>query len=247
MTLGHGIRVAPKFRIMFGHTGTMNEKVIRFTPSEKSYYAQSIESDFLKSRETYISAALIEVPIGQSLIGGPFVDLPEGLTYPDGHVFVAQLKLADVSKVDPNDLLPKSGYLYVFCSEHMDSGKVFYADVHETQLTRVVKDHDQNFFLGNVVKDVFADVDDLEKRYSGEGASREWDYFAGSRTSKIFGYFTHCQYGESEILAKTADDVLVLLQVGEDFTEEGVLSVTIKKESLVKRDFSDCHFAWGQS
>jgi len=225
----------------------MKESVIRFTPSEKSYYAKSIESDFLRSQENYISSELIHVPIGKSLIGGPFVDLPEGIEYPEGHTFVAQLKLKDFAKFDARSLLPQSGYLYFFTTEYGETGKVFYADVSESQLRRVTKEHEQNFFLGNVAQDIFADVDDLAKRYSTQGDNLEWDYFAGSNVSKIYGYYTHCQYGEAEILARTQDDFLVLLQVGEDFTGEGVQSVRITRERLFNRDFGDCLFEWGQS
>ena len=75
-----------------------------------------------------------------------------------------------------------------------------------------------------------------------------WDDFAGSKQSKIFGIYTHCQLGEEEIIDILNSNKVLLLQVGENgFNDEGVFSVLIEKTDLIARDFSRCEFAWGQS
>jgi len=225
----------------------LNEKIIRFTPSDRSYYPKSVDADFMKNDPKYMYSEDLEIRIGKSIIGGPFVDLPEGLNYPEDCTFVAQLNLLEFAQFDTRGLLPKTGFLHFFTTEFMDNGYVFYSDVKENDLTRVVREHDKNFYLGNVIKSFFPETESLESRYTYEDGKKEWDSFSGSEISKIYGIYTHCQLDEKEIIGKTKKGRVVLLQIGEDFTDEGVFSVLIEKNDLAKKNFRNCDFDWGQS
>jgi uncharacterized protein YwqG len=186
------------------------------------------------------------------------VDLPLGVEYPAGLRFAAQLDLASFSPHDKTGLLPKTGQLLFFADIVGEAGKVIYADVPNDQLMRVVQDHEDNFYLGVLIDQVFTSTETLQSRYrdpddeeEAEDANEDgklWDYFAGSEKSKIFGIYTHCQLEEEEILEILESDKMLLLQIGEGgFNDEGVFSVLIDREDLAKKDFSNCSFAWGQS
>lgn len=108
-----------------------------------------------------------------------------------------------------------------------DTGKVVYADVANESLIRIIKEHDDNFFLGVLVHEIFPDTERLSDRVHESEHHR----------SKIFGI------GERV----SSDDVL-LLQIGEDgFNDEGVFRVTINRSDLKDRNFANCRFAWLQS
>ena len=74
-----------------------------------------------------------------------------------------------------------------------------------------------------------------------------WDYFTGSENSKVFGIYTHCQLEQAEIEEITFSSNILLLQIGEDFTEAGVLSVLIERDDLKNLVFDNCEFVWSQS
>lgn len=137
-----------------------------------------------------------------------------------------------------------------------NSGKVIYSDVPNEKLIRVTNEHEDNFFSGILVDKIFANTETLEERYrepaeEEEEANEEgkvWDSFLGSDKSKLFGIYTHCQYGQEEIEEITFSDKILLLQIGENgFNDEGVFSVTIPRDDLKKLNFDNCEFAWGQS
>ena len=181
-----------------------NEKVfdiIQFTGDKTLYYGASINMpDILLSQGNYKKHTEVEIPLGHSRYGGPVVDLPPGITYPQGLRFAAQLDLSKFSPFDKTGLLPKSGQLIFFADILTDTGKVIYADIDNKDLVRHIKEHEDNFFSGMLVDEVFAGTETLSERFyeaedeeEMEDANEDgmlWDYFAGSDKSKIFGIYT---------------------------------------------------------
>lgn len=233
--------------------------IIELRPGTKHYYGDSIEMpDILLEDGLLVKASTIDIPLGHSRYGGPIADLPKDFSYPDDLRFAVQLDLKQIAPHDKSELLPKTGHLFFFADIIEDRGLVVYADIENSELVRVVKDHDDNFFEGVLIKEVFANTEkissryrDPEDEYEEDDANEDgllWDFFAGSETSKIFGIFTHCQWQEAEILEIANSNKLVLLQIGENgFNDEGVFSVLIDKDDLKALDFTNCEFHWGQS
>jgi uncharacterized protein YwqG len=220
--------------------------IISFTADTRQYYPASMKKQNWMEAN-HVKHTDIDIAPGQSRYGGAVIDLPVGITHPEDLQFAAQLDLAKFSPYDKSGLLPKTGQLIFFADIRTDTGKVIYADVPNEQLVRMIKEHEDNFFMGVLVDKVFADTETMEERFDKE-EEQEWDYFAGTEKSKIFGIYTHCQYSEEEIAAITFSDKVLLLQIGEyGFNDEGVFSVLILKADLEKRNFDNCEFAWGQS
>ena len=189
---------------------------------------------------------------GQSRVGGPIVDLPPGVGYPDGMTFAAQLELAKLAPLDRRELLPATGYLYFFVGPQGETGQVFHADVGARSLVRAVREHEGWFFEGRGIGRISEGTERLEDRYEvvedlEGGEALEWGYNAGAELTKVYGIYTHCQKGPEEIAAISASTQVLLLQIGEDFTGEGVWSVRIEEDDLRARRFSACVFEWGQS
>lgn len=232
-------------------------EIISFTADSRQYYPASMKYESWMP-ENYVKHTEIEIPLGHSRYGGPVVDLPSGIEYPKGLRFAAQLDLSKFSPFDKSGLLPKTGQLIFFADIMNDTGKVIYTDVSNDKLVRITNEHEDNFFSGVLIDKIFADTETLEERFrepededEEEEANEDgkiWDYFLGSDKSKIFGIYTHCQYGQEEIEEITFSDKILLLQIGENgFNDEGVFSVTIPREDLKKLDFDNCEFTWGQS
>lgn len=233
--------------------------IIRFTGDKTRYYGASIEMpDILLEAGNYKKHNEVNIPLGHSRYGGPIVDLPTGVEYPKGLFFAAQLDLSKFSPFDKTGLLPKTGQLIFFADIRTDTGKVIFANISNSNLVRHIKEHEDNFFSGMLVDQVFAYTETLSERFRDPEDENEreyvnkggkiWDNFAGSDKSKIFGIYTHCQLGQEEIEAITFSDKILLLQVGENnFNDEGVFSVLIPKKDLKNKIFDNCEFAWGQS
>lgn len=221
--------------------------IIRFEPAKLSYYPQSINIGNLVKRKNYVDHTKIHLPIGQSRVGGPIIDYPKSNSLPIDYYFASQIDLGKFSKHDPFNLLPKEGFLYFFVKEYCDKGLVLYFDVTVSELERRIVEHDQWFFDGCAVEKVSLDNESFDSRFRNEKGKKEWDYFAGTEKSKIFGIYTHCQKSENEIKTIYHSSKVLLLQIGEDFNDEGVFSVLIEKSDLVKKKFDNCTFEWGQS
>jgi uncharacterized protein YwqG len=232
-------------------------EIIGFKADKRRYYPASMKKQNWMT-DDHVKHTDLDIAPGQSRYGGPVMDLPPTVQHPAGLRFAAQLDLAKVSPFDKTGLLPKSGQLIFFADIRNDTGKVIYADVPNDQLSRKIVEHDDNFFEGILIESFYADVEkwedrfrepeeESEKEYANEDG-KLWDSFAGSDQSKIFGIYTHCQYGQEEIEKITFSDRVLLLQVGENgFNDEGVFSVLISRSDLKNRNFSKCEFAWGQS
>ncbi|RZJ87926.1 MAG: DUF1963 domain-containing protein [Hymenobacter sp.] len=233
--------------------------IIEFTGQDRQYYGDSIYiPDILLATGKYVKASEVAISLGHSRYGGPVVDLPPGVDYPAGLRFAAQLDLAFFAPHDKSGLLPRTGQLLFFADILTEVGQVFYTEVPNDQLVRVVREHEEDFFAGVLIDYAFATTESLASRYREPEDEEEvseanadgklWDYFAGSERSKIFGIYTNCQLQEEEILAIAESDHILLLQVGEgNFNDEGVFSVLIPEEALRNRDFNACSFTWAQS
>ena len=224
--------------------------IIRFTPDAKKYYNGAMPRQSYMDDE-YVAHTEIDIPIGKSRYGGCVADLPEGVECPANMPFAAQLDLSEFAQFDKTGLLPKTGQLIVFSNFLEDTGKIFYADVANSELKRQILEHDENFEIatGIIIDKIFAETETLSERYVDDDGEIEYSSFEGSEKSKIFGIYTNCQLLEDEIAEIAfSSDKLVLLQIGEDgFNDEGVFSVLIDKEDLKNRNFDNCEFVWAQS
>ncbi|KYH35572.1 hypothetical protein CLTEP_05160 [Clostridium tepidiprofundi DSM 19306] len=221
-------------------------KCIRFTPDPMTYCPKQYIF-----RKTDMEYEKVNIPLGKSRIGGPVVDLPIDVQYPEDLFFVAQINLREFKDCFFNDYLPKEGFIYVFIGEDGDCGKVIYSNCKTKDLKRVVKEHGDWFYSGNLIKDIYVEEENISERYDEEwakdGEELGWNPFAGTEKSKLFGIYTNCQYEEQELKAELLKGKILLLQIGEDFTEEGILSVRIDKDDLEKMDFTNCIIEWSQS
>ena len=232
-------------------------EIISFTADDREYYPASMELENWMP-DNFVKHTEIDIALGQSRYGGPIVDLPPGVQYPENLRFAAQLDLSKFSPYDKSGLLPKKGQLIFFAEIMNDTGKVIYADVANEELVRTTKEHEDNFYTGILIDKIYADTETLEERYEQpEDEDDEvelneqdevWDYFSGCEKSKIFGIYTNCQLQEEEIEEVAFSDKVVLLQIGENgFNDEGVFSVLIPKEDLKNLNFDNCEFIWAQS
>lgn len=223
-----------------------NYKIIRFTPDTIKYKSKTIEKDMFG-----IDYDKVDIPIGKSRIGGPVVDLPLDINYPEELFFAVQLNLNEFKDYYFNNYLPNKGFLYFFVDHYMENGKVIYSDCDCGNLRRVIKEHRDQFFQGCLVKDVYSDIENISERYDKEwakdGEKIGWNPFLGFEKSKLFGMYTNCQYEEDEIIEELLSTKVLLLQIGDDFTGEGILSVRIEEEDLLNRRFDNCIFEWSQS
>lgn len=249
--------------------------IISFSAGKKNYYHASIPNeDWMKKR--YVKHTDIDIPLGHSRYGGAVIDLPKNIAHPENMRFAAQLDLASFAPYDSNNLLPEKGQLYFFVNADLDKGNVFYADVASEDLERIIVENGNYFWLGTLIKKIkgktesfksrFRDLDEMEIEECDECLEEDWrncdcekdeeftkggqiwDEFAGSKKSKLFGIFTHCQWEQDEIEEITLSDKIVLLQIGENkFNDSGVFSVVIKKKDLKNRNFKSCKFYWSQT
>lgn len=194
----------------------------------------------------------VDIPMGKSRIGGPVVDLPRGIEYPNDMYFAAQLSLEDITDYDDSRLLPTKGYIYVFMDDNF-TGKAIYSSATKDELVRVVKEHEKSFYLGQLIKGYKKEKESISDRYDSEWDEPEsasvmgWDAFYGFEISKIFGMYDECQMSDEELIDIIISEKVVLLQIGENFTGEGILNVLIDKNDLKNRDFSRCEIEWSQS
>ena len=231
-------------------------EIIRFTADNKRYFPNSMKRAKFMG-EKYVKYSEMEIPLGKSRYGGCAVDLPQGVKYPENMRFAAQLDLAEFAPFDKTGLLPKTGQLIVF-AHILDTGKLIYVDVPNSELERQIVEHEDNFWDGVLIDKIFTETETLSERYvEPEDEEDEeflnedgkmWGYFEGSEKSKIFGIYTNCQLQGDEIEEIAFSNKVVLLQFGEgDFNDEGVFSVLIDKDDLKNRNFENCEFVWAQS
>lgn len=85
------------------------------------------------------------------------------------------------------------------------------------------------------------------ERREVQGKGLVWDDFMFAGKSKIFGYYTNLQMTEKQVTNVNESGKLLLLQIGENFNNEGLFIVLINKEDLARCDFSKCKLEWSQS
>lgn len=223
-------------------------EIIEIIESKVKYKPKKLNNSIFN--EIFVDYDEIEIPLGKSRIGGPIVDLPENLVYPEEMYFVAQLNMLDLKEYDINSLLPDSGFLYVFINDSFE-GQVLYSDRDVTQLTRHIKEHEGQFFYGCLVEKFEGQTENIREKYdeewAREGEKIGWDCFAGFEKSKFFGFYNNCQLTENEMYEKSNERKILLLQIGENFTEEGILSVLIDVDDLIEKKFENCIIEWNQS
>lgn len=225
-----------------------NFNIIRFTPTGEWYYPESVELGILAKRKNYTPHTKANVPVGASRVGGPIIDMPGGIAVPDNMRLAAQLNLSDFMSIDPYELLPKKGYLYFFIGGFGDEGKVIYSNCDASFLERRIFEHENWFWDGCLIERFYIENENLDARYESDPEEgRIWSCFADGEKSKIYGVYTHCQKSEKEILEITDSSRILLLQIGEDFTGDGVWSVLIERDDLKALNFGCCSFEWGQS
>jgi transposase len=173
-----------------------------------------------------------EIPLGQSRIGGPIIDLPEGFEHPENMFFVAQLDLAWLSPCDKAELLPEKGFLFFFYNFLLEKddfrqlARIHFFPGTVEQLRRTVREHQSWFWRGTTLVGCTAEEEDRQDRYKPDG---RWDYFAGMKKTKINGYPSNPQWSEREVArALDSDSKMVLLQVGEDWTSPRMVDTQLR-------------------
>ena len=138
--------------------------IIELVPDSKSYFPNSMKKeDWME--ENCVKQSEIEISLGKSRYGGCVIDLPLDVKIPKGMRFASQLDLSEVSKYDKSNLLPKSGQLLFFADIRKDEGKVIYRDVKNEDLTRVIEEHEDNFFLGVLINAFESNRESLSDYY----------------------------------------------------------------------------------
>ena len=174
--------------------------------------------------------------IGESRVLSKYIDIPEKLDYPKELEFLAQINLNELSKYDNSNLLPKTGNLYFFQGPMIDGtyyecGKVIYSD-------------DNNL----VRKNTFVYDDDMILEFGINNITIKQETYSedNENDNKIFGIYSNPQLNENDVL-KVSNEYLVLLQLGYDIYGEGVITFLIKKEDLIKKDFSKVIYTYSQT
>jgi hypothetical protein len=220
--------------------------IIKFDYSDK--YLLTVDKESAEIYKDYKLYSEITIPIGASRVGGPVVDLPDSIKYPEGYFFMAQLDMTEISQYDENGFLPKTGFLYFFVRHYGEDGKVFYTSEDKSKLKRVIKEHDDWYFFGRLVKNLNKTKETIKQRYEKIDGEVKWDYFSGEDISKLYGIYTNCQANEKDIINKMRNQKeLLLLQIGSNFFGEGAHEVFIDAADLLKHDFSKCIFEYNQS
>ena len=189
-----------------------------------------------------------DIPMGCSRIGGPVVDLPKDIIYPEDYYFMAQLNCSKMKQFDKIGLLPESGFLYFFINENLDDGHVYHTSKTRKSLHRVTKKHESVYYYGKIIERFKHETENFSSRYTTMNGIKEWDPFAGEDFSKIYGLYTNCHVNKEDILQfMKGDRRIILLQIGSDGVGEGCTSVSINKKDLINRNFTKCIFEHNQT
>src|SRR5512145_2011730 len=124
--------------------------IIALSPGRQRYYPAAMRRESWMG-EHHVPHDRIDIPLGKSRYGGPVVELPPGVQYPEGLRFAAQLNLAEVAPSDVRGLLPAQGHLIVFADMDSETGLVIYANVPTETLSRTVVEHEDNFSEGVLI------------------------------------------------------------------------------------------------
>lgn len=209
---------------------------------------ETLEEIDRKDFDNYLE---INLPMGISRVGGPVVDLPEELSYPEDLCFLSQLNCSELKGYDELGLLPEKGFLYFFVKDPGDIGRVMYSPKGVESLTRVTREHKDWYYSGRQIGEAKLEKESLVSKYTIQDGQSEWDFFAGTDVTKIFGLYTNCQTNEEETISKQEalelGDMVLLLQIGSDFSNSGTQSVYIRRKDLLELNFKNCLFEYNQS
>ena len=219
-------------------------EIIKLNVSEKGYEPKNNSTRF----DEFVNYLKMDIPLGCSRIGGPVVDLPDDIKYPDDLYFLAQLNCSEIKPFDKIGLLPENGFLYFFLEESLDNGLVYYANKDVSLLKRITKEHEECNWYGKIINGYKTEIEKIESRYAEEDGRKIWDSFAGYEISKIYGIYSNCNAEEKDVFKfMKNDDKIILLQIGNDYMDEGCFNVILNKKDLMKKDFSKCVFEYNQS
>ncbi len=188
-------------------------KIIELTAEEKKYYPSYMEKEDWMG-DNCVSYSEIEIPLGHSRYGGCVVDLPKDMEHPEEMRFAGQLDLKEISKYDQTGLLPKTGQLIFFADLLKDKGKVIYVDVENENLRRLIIEHEDNFFLGVLIKKIRS----TEESFS--------DYYEEPYEDDL-----ECWECEDNILTCACD---------EDIKKNQMNALNLNKEGKIWGDFNGC-------
>ena len=231
----------------------MKKESVHFVLDTQNRYAPN-EKDHFEFPEN--------VALGTSRIGGHCLDVPPKFEYPGG-CFMAQIDLEALARISTSNLLPQTGFLFFFIDSSWREGLVQYYDCHRNTLERVSifnEELPELWFNGTledgvVIKEMKLAIEDVEDRFKeityDEDENEDdydledrWDSFGGMQQSKMFGFYANCQFSMEETLEVIKSDTEVLLQIGEDYTNEGSFTVLIDKEDLRSNSFEKAKFEW---
>jgi uncharacterized protein YwqG len=208
---------------------------------------KTIEDLKNEDREMYDIYSELDIPIGKSRIGGPIVDLPDGINYPDNFIFLAQIDCSEYKKCDRLGLLPDKGFIYFFTRDPGNVGCVFYTPKSKDALKRIIKEHLDWYYNGQLLDEPKNEIEKIDNRYKENNGKREWDYNKGSEISKIYGIYSNIYKNEKETIDFMNDDnIVILLQIAGELQNEGCQTVYMNKEDLKRLDFSKCIFEYSE-
>lgn len=229
------------------------------------------------------TVSLIPIPIafssllpGSSRLGG-IPDLPEGMKWPTNETrpltFLAQINLAEATRFDGENLLPKSGWLAFFIDmefeglpSDLSACKVLYFDVPLTKLSRTESPEETIVFnpcLLSMKQNYNLKDDAMELVYATDFPEDDIFYSYLKIQDKILteDQHRHLLLGYAETLQSPIEEGIDLGQEGKDWTlllqldtdqagpgfewgDSGLLYFYIKYEDLAQKHFDRTYLAF---
>lgn len=197
------------------------------------------------------------IPLGKTRIGGHCLDIPPDFEYP-GDCFMGQLNFKELSALDAEGILPKSGFLYLFIDILHRGGKALYFDCAASDLERVSIYNEEHTFLwqngtfemGMLIDKCTNKDETLNDYYNTEDAAEElseefsWNNQAALEYTKVLGLYNNPSLSPDELMKIWSSNKIVLLQIGEDYSPNGIFNVLIDKEDLLNLNFNKVEIQW---
>lgn len=196
--------------------------------------------------------------LGETRFFTDTVDLPEDFSQPENMFFVGQLDLGLLARYDEDGMLPKDGYLYIYCddfSKEKDGHipcKLYYSEAKKITRQKVKLKLERDclaFPMENCgIAGIKKNMEKFNEQYRWDDGSESLDFnhFFHANISKIFGYYTNCQKDEKEVLEISSKNI-ILLQLGDNVLADGVMTFLIKEEDLKNKKFERVVLTYSQS